>query len=207
MDLLIGTGNAGKLNEYRVLLADVPVRLLVLRDVGLAEMSVAETGGTVEANARIKALAYSQASGLLTLADDTGLMVDALGGAPGVDAAYYGGPGLTMAQRRARLLDALADVPDERRTARFVCVIILANPATGELVTVQGTCEGHIARAEAEGEYGFGYDALFIPQGYDRPWSQLPPEDKNRISHRGQAARQIVPWLRRLAEASAAAEP
>ncbi len=198
MELLLGTSNAGKLNEYQVLLAEVPVRLLNLRDVGLADMEVDESGDTVEANARIKALAYSRASGLLTLADDTGLMVDALNGAPGVHAARYSGPGLTMAQRRARLLAELARVPDEQRTARFVCVITLANPQTGELVSVEGTCEGHIARYEVEGEHGFGYDALFVPVGYTMPWSQIPMDEKNRISHRGQAARKIVPHLRRL---------
>lgn len=207
MDLLIGTGNTGKLNEYRRLLAGVPVRLLNLHDVGLADMDVDESGDTLETNARIKALAYSRASGLLTLADDTGLMVDALDGAPGVHAARYGGPGLTMAQRRTRLLNALADMPDEQRTARFACVIVLANPNSGETVAVEGKCEGRIARVEAEGEHGFGYDALFIPLGYDLPWSQIPMEDKNRISHRGQAARKIIPWLRQMAGAPPAGEP
>lgn len=200
MELLIGTGNAGKLNEYQVLLADVPLRLLNLHDLNMADLDVDESGDTMEANARIKALAYSRASGLLTLADDTGLMVDALNGAPGVHAARYGGLGLTMAQRRARLLAEMAHVPDEQRTARFVCVIALANPQTGELVSVEGTCEGHIARAEAQGEHGFGYDAIFIPNGYGVPWSQIPMDDKNRISHRGQAAQKIVPHLRRLFE-------
>jgi len=198
VDLLIGTSNKGKLNEYQMLLADVPARLLLLDDVGLAGMDVEEPGDTVETNARIKALAYSRASGLLTLADDTGLMVDALNGAPGVHAARYGGPGLTMAQRRARLLAELESVPDERRTARFVCVIALANPQTGEMVSVEGICEGHIARAEAHGEHGFGYDAIFIPNGYDIPWSQMPMDDKNRISHRGQAAQKIAPVLKQL---------
>lgn len=200
MDLLIGTGNAGKLNEYRVLLADVPARLLNLHDVGLADMDVDESGDTMEANARIKAGAYARASGLLTLADDTGLMVDALNGAPGVHAARYGGPGLTMAQRRAKLLDALAGIPDEQRTARFVCVIVLAHRHSGETTAVEGVCEGRIARAEAGGEHGFGYDAVFIPQGYDLPWGLIPMDYKNRISHRGQAAQKIVPHLLRLAE-------
>lgn len=199
MDLLIGTGNAGKLHEYQVLLAEAPVRLLNLRDVGLADAEADESGDTVEANARIKALTYSRASGLLTLADDTGLMVDALSGAPGVHAARYGGADLTMAQRRAKLLAALTDVPDEQRTARFVCVIALANPQTGELVSVEGVCEGQIARAEAPGEHGFGYDALFVPAGHDIPWSQIPMDEKNRISHRGQAARKIIPVLKQLA--------
>ncbi len=199
-ELLIGTGNAGKLNEYRALLARVPLRLLNLHDVGLAHLDVDESGDTVAANAQIKALAYAEASGLPTLADDTGLMVDALNGEPGVYAARYGGPGLTMPQRRARLLAKLAGLPDERRTARFTCAIVLADPRTGGSITVEGVCEGRIAHEEAEGEHGFGYDAIFIPLGYDIPWSRVPLDDKNRISHRGQAAQQIIPHLLRLAE-------
>ena len=202
VELLIGTGNAGKLKEYRTLLAAVPLRLLNLHDVGLAQMDVDESGTTVAANAQIKAVAYAQASGLPTLADDTGLMVDALNGEPGVYAARYGGTGLTMPQRRALLLEKLAGLPDAQRTARFTCAIVLADPrADGSPLVVEGVCEGRIADEEAEGEHGFGYDALFIPQGYDIPWSRVPLDEKNRISHRGQAARQIIPHLLRLAEA------
>lgn len=199
IELLIGTGNAGKIKEYHALLADVPLRLLSLHDVGLAAMDVDETGATVAANAQIKALAYAQASGLPTLADDTGLMVDALNGEPGVYAARYGGPGLTMPQRRARLLENLTGLPDNQRTARFTCAIVLADPRTNSQITVEGVCEGRIAHEETEGEHGFGYDALFIPLGYDIPWSRVPLEIKNRISHRGQAAQQIIPHLLRLA--------
>lgn len=196
MDLLIATTNPGKVREYQSLLAELPLKLLNLTDVGLADMEVEENGTTLEANATLKATAYTRASGLRVLADDTGLFVDALGGAPGVYPARYGGPGLTMAQRRQKLLAELANVPDKQRTARFMCVIALGDPDTGEVQTVSGTCEGRIARQEDDGGEGFGYDALFIPQGYDIPWSRVPLAEKNRISHRGQAARKLIPLLK-----------
>ncbi len=201
MDLLIATSNAGKLREYEMLLADVPLRLLNLRDVGLDKLAVEESGKTVAENATIKALAYVRASRLLTLADDTGLLVDALGGAPGAYPARYGGEGLTMAQRRKKLLDDLGDTPDEQRSARFICAIVLAYPQTLTTVAVTGVCQGRIAREDDPGGHGFGYDAIFIPRGYDRPWSRIPLEDKNRISHRGEAVRQMLPLLLSLAQA------
>ncbi len=200
MDLLIGTSNPGKLHEFEVLLGELPLKLLTLKDVGLGDMDVEESATTLEENASLKVRAYSQASGLATLADDTGLMVDALGGAPGVYPARYGGPGLTMQQRRQKLLGELVGVPDEQRTARFACVIALADPRNDMLTTVRGVCEGRIAQVEDEGGSGFGYDALFIPQGYDIPWSRVPMEEKNRISHRGRAAQLIVPVLEKLIE-------
>ncbi len=195
-DLLIGTSNPGKLREYEELLAGLPLRLMSLKDVGLDTMEVAEDADTLEANASLKALAYARASRLLTLADDTGLFVDALGGAPGVYPARYGGPGLTMAQRRHRLLGELTGVPDAQRTARFVCVIALG--VGDEVTQVRGVCEGRIAPVDDEGGEGFGYDAIFIPQGYTVSWSHVPMAEKNRISHRGQAAQAILPTLRGL---------
>lgn len=202
MDLLIGTSNAGKLREYEALLKSLSLRLLSLSDVGLADMDVAEDATTLEENALLKVQAYSQASQLPTLADDTGLFVDALGGAPGVYPARYGGPGLTMQQRRQKLLGELAAVPEPQRTARFRCVIALADPRTGAEHTVVGACEGRIALAESEGGSGFGYDALFMPTGYTVTWGHVPLEEKNRISHRGQAAQLIVPILQRLIAAT-----
>jgi XTP/dITP diphosphohydrolase len=200
MDLLIATSNPGKREEIRELLGSLPVRLLTLKDVGLDHMDVAEDATTVEGNARLKAAAYVEASRLLTLADDTGLFVEALGGAPGVYPARYGGPGLTMADRRRKLLGELAGVPDERRGARFECVMVLGNPATGETQEVRGICEGRIAQAEMNGETGFGYDPVFIPNGYDQSFAQLPAEVKNRISHRGHAASQMLPILQKIVE-------
>jgi XTP/dITP diphosphohydrolase len=199
MDLLIGTSNVGKLNEIREMLAGLPVRYLSLPDVGLAHMEVEENATTLEENARIKAEAYAEASRLTTLADDTGLIVDALNGAPGIYPARYGGPGLTMAQRRQKVLDELVGVPDERRTARFVAVMVVVNPVSKTVFTVKGICEGRIAQEEAQGGGGFGYDPMFIPQGYSVPFSLLSPEEKNRISHRGLAMQQIIPILKRMA--------
>ena len=199
MDLLIATTNAGKLREYEMLLVSVPLRLLTLIDVGLDKLAVEENGTTVAENAEIKAHAYVRASGLLTLADDTGLVVDALGGAPGVYPARWGGEGLTMAQRRQKMLKELEGVPDEQRTARFLCVIVLAYPQTLTTTTASGVCEGRIAQVDDEGGHGFGYDSVFIPAGYDLPWSRIPMGEKNQISHRGKAARQLLPVLERAA--------
>lgn len=199
MDLLIGTGNAGKLGEFQELLDGVDLRLLSLKDVGLGDMDVAEDATTLEENAELKVKAYSQASGIVTLADDTGLFVDALDGRPGIYPARYGGPGLTPQQRRHKLLGELEGVPVEKRSARFACVIAVANPRNGETISVRGVCEGQIALAEEEGGSGFGYDAVFIPRGYITTFSSIPLAEKNRISHRGLAAAMIIPILQRLA--------
>jgi XTP/dITP diphosphohydrolase len=191
MDLLIGTHNPGKLREYRALLAEAPVRVVGLDEIGLREFEVEETGETFGENAARKALAYARASGLFALADDTGLLVDALGGRPGLHSARYGPPELDDRGRRQLLLSELESVPDEARTARFVCVIAVANPQTMTIVTANGACEGRIAHEEQDGEEGFGYDAVFIPNGYTIPWSRVTRDEKNRISHRGEAARLI----------------
>ncbi len=199
MDLLIGTSNVGKLGEFQELLVGVELHLLSLKDVGLGDMDVAEDSTTLEGNSELKVKAYSQASGLVTVADDTGLYVDALDGAPGIYPARYGGSGLTPKDRRQKLLGALEGVPIEKRTARFECVIAVANPRTGEMTHVRGVCEGAIALAEEEGGSGFGYDSIFIPQGYTQTFSSIPLAEKNRISHRGLAAAMIIPILQRMA--------
>lgn len=200
MDLLIGTHNKGKLREYRALLAEAPVRLVGLDEVGLGKLDVEETGATFGDNATMKALAYTRASGLFALADDTGLMVDALGGRPGLYSARYGPPELDDRGRRLLLLSEMESVSDEARAARFVCVIAVANPHRMTTITASGACEGRIARQEQDGAQGFGYDAVFIPDGYTVPWSTISGDDKNRISHRGEAARKLIPVLARLAK-------
>ena len=199
MDLLIATSNAGKVEELRDLLNGMPLRLLRLDDVGLTGLDVIEDADTLEANAVLKARTYAQASGLAALSDDTGLFVDALGGAPGNFRARLGGPGLLWADRRALLLEALAGVPPLERTARFACVIAIADPRTGQVETVRGECEGRIALTESSGSTGFGYDPVFIPDGFSVTFSDLPAADKNRISHRGRAAQAALPLLARLA--------
>ncbi len=193
MDLLLGTHNKGKLREYKALLAEASVNLLMLDDVGLSAFDVEETGNTFEANAALKAQAYANASRLPAMADDTGLEVDALGGRPGVYSARYGS---SDRERCEKLLAELANVPDDERTARFVCVIAVAQPQTDKLLTVRGTVEGRISQAIGGGNEGFGYDAVFIPDGYDVTWSAIPLAEKNRISHRGVAARKLIPLLK-----------
>ncbi len=191
--LLIATNNRGKVREYRELLADLPFEITFPAQEGLT-LTVEETGRTFAENARLKAVAFARASGLLTLADDSGLEVDALGGAPGIYSARYAGPRASDADRICKLLNALADTPPGRRTARFRCVIALARP-DGTVHTVAGTCEGEIGFAP-RGEHGFGYDPIFLVAGYKgRTMAELPPEEKNRISHRAKAVAAARPLL------------
>ena len=200
--LLIGTSNPGKLREYGVLLAELPVRLLSLRDAGLELLEIEEPFETFEENAVHKARTYAQASGILAFADDSGVEVDALDGRPGVYSARYGGP--TDRDRYMKLLGELQGVPDERRTARFVCIAAVCDPRhdPAEVETARGVVEGRIAHAPGEGGTGFGYDAVFIPNGYDTDFSHIPAAEKNRISHRGNAVRGLIPALRRRLSAS-----
>lgn len=195
--LLIATRNPGKVLEYRDLLADLDLELTFPEQEGL-DLEVDETGATFEENARLKALAYAQASGLPSLADDSGLEVDALGGAPGIRSARYAGPQASDADRYRQLLAALADVPAGQRSARFRCVVALAWP-DGTVQTAEGRCEGTIG-FEPRGEHGFGYDPVFVVQGYGgRTMAELSPEIKNRISHRARAVLAARPFLQKLA--------
>lgn len=198
MDLLIATQNQGKLREYRRILADSNVHILGLDDIGLSDLDVEETGTTFAENAALKAKAYGAASGILTLADDSGLMVDALNGEPGVYSARYGKSNFDDAGRRQHLLENMHDVPADKRSARFKCVIAIYDPATKQTYAVDGTCEGQIMFEERDAGKGFGYDALFQPTGYTKTFAQLRTDEKNRISHRGQAARQVPEILAQL---------
>ncbi len=195
MKILVATHNTGKLREYAELLADLPVEWVSLADVGI-ETEVKETGETFEENARLKASAYARQSGLLTLADDSGLEVEALGGAPGVQSARYAGPGASDRERYHLLLANLEGVPDENRQARFVCVITVATPE-GSTISAEGFRGGYILR-EPRGEHGFGYDPVFWIPGYRVTMVELEPEMKNRISHRAQAVKAIRPELEKL---------
>lgn len=191
--LLIATTNAGKRDEYRDLLAALNVECLTLADVGLGAMDVDETGVTFTDNALLKARAYQAASGLLTLADDSGIAVDALDGAPGVYSARYAP---TVAERNTKLLSAIQEVPTERRTARFVCVIAVVSP-NGVTLIGEGRVEGRIAQAP-RGELGHGYDPVFeVLDGYPgtQTMAELPTDEKNRISHRGRALAKLYPLL------------
>lgn len=200
LEVLIATTNPGKLREYREIFADLPVHLQSLRDVGLGDMDVEETGDTFAVNAELKARAYAQASGLVTLADDSGLMIDALDGAPGLYSARYAGPGVDDRTRIAKVLRELDGVADEQRTARFVCVTSVTLPHTGQTISTTGIVEGRISDVIDESGGGFGYDPIFIPDGYTIALSAVPAADKNRLSHRGRAAELMRPTLQRLAE-------
>lgn len=194
--ILVATHNQGKVREFADLLADLSLEWLSLADVGV-QTEVVETGQTFRENAILKAQAYAQETGLLTLADDSGLEVDALGGAPGVYSARYGGADLTHAQRYGRLLQALAGVPWAERTARFCCVIAVASPEGALLREAQGVCEGQIA-LEPVGTGGFGYDPVFYLPQLGQTMAQLEAAVKNQISHRGRALQAIEADLRHL---------
>jgi XTP/dITP diphosphohydrolase len=190
--LLVATHNRGKLREFSDLLAGLPFTLVSPEDLGL-HLSVAESGDTYLENARLKAVAHAHASGLLTLADDSGLEVDALEGAPGVRSARYA-PG-DDADRITSLLRTLAAtrVPAEAWTARFRCVIVVVDPA-GRSWSAEGICEGHIIDTP-RGSGGFGYDPIFYIPSHQCTMAELPPREKNRISHRARAAQAIRPIL------------
>jgi ribonuclease PH len=194
-EILVATGNSGKIKEYQKLLADLPIKLLSLQDVNLANMDVDENADTFEGNAILKAKTYAHASGKITIADDSGLCVDALGGAPGVHSSRYAGDHATDADRRNKVLAQLRDVPPAARGAYFMCVIALFDPDTDELQTVSGRCDGTIAIVESTGQNGFGYDPIFIPQGYDLTYADLPHEVKHQSSHRGRAVQALIPIL------------
>lgn len=191
--LFLATNNPGKVREYRELFQGVPFTITTPASENM-EGEVDETGSTFEENALLKARHFAQASGLLTLADDSGLEVDALNGEPGIRSARYGGPGLTDEQRVTLLLSETSEVPWEQRTARFRCVIALVWPS-GDEATVEGSCEGYIAH-EPKGTNGFGYDPVFFYPDLDRTFAELDSAIKHRLSHRGQAARKAVERLR-----------
>jgi XTP/dITP diphosphohydrolase len=192
MRLLLATSNPGKVREFRRLLAAVPVEVVTPRDAGI-DIEVAEDGDTYAENAIAKARAYAEAAGCPALADDSGIEVDALGGAPGVRSARYGGPGLDDAARNALLLRELAGVPPDRRTARYRAVVAIAWPG-GRVETFDGTFDGRIAEAP-RGEGGFGYDPLFLTAD-GRTAAELSDEEKDAISHRGIAMRAAAAFLR-----------
>ena len=190
--LLIATGNQGKFAEFQELLAGIPYELVSLSDLGITQ-TVEETGITYEENARLKAGAYARASGLLTLADDSGIEVETLGNQPGGYSARDGGAGLTDMQRVELLMKHLAAVPGAPRAARFVCVIALAEPG-GETRYVRGECPGVVASAP-RGENGFGYDPIFLLPDLDKTMAELPTVQKNVLSHRARAAQKAKALL------------
>ena len=194
--LLLATNNAGKLAEYDVLLEGCGWEVVTPRDLGI-DIEVEETGETYEANATIKARRGSEASGLVTLADDSGIEIEAMGGDPGVHSARFIGENASYTERFADIQRRLAGVPRERRRARFRCVIAVADPRTGAVRTAEGEVFGQIAEAPA-GEGGFGYDPVFWVPQHSATMAELPDHQKNIISHRARAvagARQILKEL------------
>jgi len=183
--LVIATQNRDKARELSALLATLPVTCRGLWEWPDAP-DVEETGQTLEANAMLKAESAARHTGLWAVADDTGLEVDALAGAPGVYSARFAGPGATYAGNRAKLLELLAGVSSRDRTARFRTAVALARPGEKTLV-VEGAVEGLITEDE-RGELGFGYDAVFLHPGLGATFAEVTAEEKNAVSHRGRAA-------------------
>ena len=194
--LLLATGNPGKIRELRELLDPAGIASLTPDQAGLS-LSVAETGQDYEANARMKARAYAQTSQRWALADDSGLEVEALAGAPGLKSARLAGPKASDADRRQKLLALLREHPQPWR-AKFRCTMALASPEQVHAITI-GLCPGEII-PEERGQGGFGYDPIFLVRGTGQTMAELGLAEKNQISHRARALQAMLPTLRRLAE-------
>ncbi|GAC1363295.1 MAG: XTP/dITP diphosphatase [Actinomycetota bacterium] len=190
--VVIASTNPGKIAEVRQILADLSLVLISRDEVG-GWPEIEETGSTYLANALIKGRAVAALTGLAALADDSGLAVDALGGAPGGRSARFSGPGATDAANNDKLVAALAGVPPEGRGARYRCVAVLVTPAGQEIAGV-GSCEGRIG-LQPRGSGGFGYDPWFIPSGEGRTMAELSAQEKDAISHRGKALRGLAAQL------------
>jgi len=195
-DIVFATRNAGKMREIKGCFQGTKYRILSLDDIGV-NIEVVEDGATFEANAAKKAREICRAAGLLTLADDSGLEIDWLAGEPGVDSANFLGADTPYAVRCAKILDMLADAPNHKRGARFVCVIAIARPGCDDIITVRGMLEGEIARTITGGG-GFGYDPIFYVPECGKTTAQLDVAEKNRISHRGQALKLAMEALDKL---------
>jgi XTP/dITP diphosphohydrolase len=195
LEILIGTGNSGKITEIKRVLKELPLKLRVISDFsGLCEPD--ECGDSYAENATIKAQSYAHQTGLWTLADDSGIEVDALNGQPGLRSARFGGAGLSDADRTGLLLSKLLEAGGSDRSARFVCAVAIAKP-TGEIINVaQRTCEGTLAKAPS-GHEGFGYDPIFIPEGYQITFAEMPFQLKTTLSHRGRALAATREFLQR----------
>ncbi len=193
--LLLATNNRAKVHEYKGLLRNLPYKVVTLAEEGITA-AVDEVGESLEENARLKAVGFAAQSRLLALADDSGLEVDILGGEPGRFSARYAGEGASDLDRINYLLSRLADVPWEKRSACFRCVIAIATPG-GDVELCSGECPGFITFAP-KGEHGFGYDPIFYLPELDKTMAELSLALKDRISHRGQAAKKAIQILKRL---------
>ncbi|ACL75707.1 XTP/dITP diphosphatase [Ruminiclostridium cellulolyticum] len=182
--LIAATKNKGKINEIKQVLSGLPLDIISMSEAGI-DIDVVEDGATFEENSLKKALEICKVSKSMVLADDSGLEVDFLGGAPGIYSARFAGPGASDTDKNNKLLKMLKDVPFEKRTARFVCAIAVAFPH-GRHFVVRGTCEGFID-FECKGSNGFGYDPLFFIQQYNKTMAEIDADLKNQISHRAKA--------------------
>ena len=191
--VIFATGNEGKMKEIREILGDLDIQLLSLKDAGI-QANIVEDGKTFEENAQIKARTICQLTGEIVLADDSGLEIDYLNKEPGIYSARYMGEDTSYRIKNVNLIERLNGVPDEKRTARFVCAIAAAFP-DGTMKTVRATMEGRIGYEE-KGENGFGYDPIFWLPEYGCTSAELSMEEKNKISHRGKALRLIKDELR-----------
>jgi XTP/dITP diphosphohydrolase len=191
-ELLVASQNPGKLNEMRLLLEGLPFRVLSPRDFGILT-APEETGSTFLENATLKALDYARRSGRLTVADDSGLSVDALEGGPGLYSSRFGGEGASDLDRNRLLLERLRGVPRERRGARFTSAVAVARDGQ-VLFQAQESVEGLIAE-ELKGSHGFGYDPLFFYPPLGKTFGELPREEKDRVSHRGKAFARLREFL------------
>ena len=195
MRIVAATQNKNKLNEISMITREFGLGLVSQADVGLGDLVIDENGSTCEENSYIKARAVCDILGEPAIADDSGLFVDALGGAPGVNSARYSGVHGDDAAARKMILRELGDLPWKKRTATFVCVITLVYP-DGRVISARGECRGHISYEE-KGTGGFGYDCIFIPEGKRRTFAQLPQEYKNEVGHRGRALQKLRELMNR----------
>lgn len=193
--IIFATGNAGKMVEIRAILADLGIPVLSMKEAGITA-DIVENGKSFEENADIKAKAIMELTGDVVLADDSGLEIDYLNGEPGIYSARYMGEDTSYEIKNQNLIDRLAGVPKEKRTARFVCAIAAAFP-DGTVLHSRGTIEGIIGY-EAKGENGFGYDPIFYLPEYQCTTAELSPEKKNELSHRGKALRMMKEKLREM---------
>ena len=189
MKIIAATHNKDKIREIRQILADAGVCIVSMSEAGLDALDVEENGSAFEENATLKAEEVTRLTGIAALADDSGLCVDALAGAPGIYSARYAGPEADTRANNAKLLEAMRDVPEAERTGRYVSAVALAYP-DGRLLVVRGECEGRILYEE-RGSGGFGYDTLFAPEGSERSFAEMAAEEKNRISQRSRALAQL----------------
>lgn len=196
--LVLSSNNIHKIDEIGRILEDLPIEVLSKRDIGLENLEVIEDGTTLEENSKKKAIALSEKTEYMVMADDSGIFVEALNGAPGVYSARYSGDDGNDEENNKKLLRELKDVPLEDRRGSFLTVITLVTEDK-EVFTVKGECKGHII-FEPKGSNGFGYDPLFVPDRYDKTFGELDSEVKNKISHRAKALEEMRKLLIRLIE-------